>query len=150
MNREERDELRKRILRFTENCMNETDPEVLVKKLSELDALIEEYKKVLESEFETERGPPSGFKSDLKKFYSPNEIDISWAKTMVSILNHEGVLHFPSSRLVYQIDHKKKTLTLLNPEILLEVRSFISHLKTIAVFKEVNYSVEIGKPEGSS
>ena len=78
--------------------------------------------------------------------YVPNEDDIRWAKQMLTLVADKGILAFPATKLIYEVDHEAKTLTLLNPEIfgkpgIAGEASLLVHRRTIVTFREVGYSV---------
>ena len=128
-----REDIQDHIQELCQRIMTEEKPAILLALMEELNVLITLYRK--QPGQPEERGPP------LNRFYTPNEIDIEWAKTVLRIIKNDGIVQFPSSGLVYQINHDKKTLTLRNPEILMETGAFITHLKTVEVFKDVEYTV---------
>lgn len=76
--------------------------------------------------------------------YQPTDIDILWAKHMLKHVMDGGIMVFPSTGLVYKIEHKRKCLTLQNPEALLNPDSFITHHRTVQTFKAIGYTVEEG------
>lgn len=77
--------------------------------------------------------------------YLPRPDDIIWAVRMLSMVQDGGLLTFPTTRLVYQVDHAVKTITLLDPFLLYddadgEYASTV-HRRTTRVFREVGYQV---------
>lgn len=79
--------------------------------------------------------------------YVPRPDDILWAIQMLTLVAHEGILSFPTTKLIYRVNHKEKILTLLNPEILGDEDegeySTVVHRRTIATFREVGYFVGV-------
>ncbi|MBO0887462.1 hypothetical protein J2P12_00015 [Candidatus Bathyarchaeota archaeon] len=74
-------------------------------------------------------------------YYQPTQTDIDWARSMMTMLSDGGTLAYPATRLIYRIDHKKKTLTLANPDQLFHFPSFVIHYQTIDVFHQIGYTV---------
>jgi hypothetical protein len=74
--------------------------------------------------------------------YVPRPTDIYWAKSMMAMIKDNGILAYPATKVIYTVDHRNKTLTLRNPEQLLEFPSFVIHQQTQAVFQEIGYTVE--------
>lgn len=52
--------------------------------------------------------------------WKPSLYDIHWLAERVHLLTEGGILIYPNARLMYRISHKRKTLSLLNPQILSE------------------------------
>jgi len=73
--------------------------------------------------------------------YKPTEVDLAWARNVLAIVKDGGALAYPSTKVIYNLDHKNKKLTLQNPEQLEEFPSFVIHQQTIEVFKVLGYSV---------
>lgn len=77
--------------------------------------------------------------------YLPRPDDIIWAIRMLSLVNDGGLMTFPTTRLVYQVDHAAKTLILLDPFVLYDETdsqyTASVHRRTIRVFREVGYQV---------
>lgn len=74
--------------------------------------------------------------------FTPREIDIEWAKQMVALINDGGVLTYPSTRLVYRLYHKRKTMVLMNPDELINVDALIVHLRTVETWAVIGWTVE--------
>jgi hypothetical protein len=74
--------------------------------------------------------------------FKPREVDIKWARNMMEIIQHKGILVYPDTRLIYMVDHKLKKLVLQNTEELLDAWSNQVHERTKLVFKEIGYAVE--------
>jgi len=78
-----------------------------------------------------------------KPLYTPTQVDIDWAKSMMALVAQDGILAFPSAQLIYDVDHEHKTLTLQNPERLAtHFDSFVTHNQTVVVFKIIGYEVK--------
>lgn len=52
--------------------------------------------------------------------WKPSQYDIYWLDGMIAALHEGGILMYPQARLIYRVSHKRKTLTLLNPQMLQE------------------------------
>lgn len=64
----------------------------------------------------------------------------AWARMIVGLVNHCGVIHMPSSGVVYMVDHERKELTLLTcPPWYLD--SQFERLNTL-VFQSVGYTLK--------
>jgi hypothetical protein len=72
--------------------------------------------------------------------YTPTPTDIAWAEGVMNQIAEGGVFAFPSTKVIYAVSHKNKTLTLQNPEQLQSFPSFVIHYQTIDVFKEIGYT----------
>lgn len=86
--------------------------------------------------------------SDHRVPYCLRHFDgVIWAVRMLSMIKHQGILAFPTTRLVYQVDHVAKTLTLLDPFLLYDDTdggyAAVVHRRTIRVFREVGYQVMV-------
>ena len=128
--------LKRKILELARRLTIETDVDKMLEFSIELTRLVDEYK------VKPENGEREMLISDISEFYEPNEGDINWAKMMLSIIKGDGIMAFPGSRLIYQVVHPEKKILLLNPQILLmDSVAFVTHVKTVAVFKKVGYSV---------
>lgn len=77
--------------------------------------------------------------------YIPRPEDIIWAMRIISLIRDGGTLAFPTTRLMYLVDHKARTLTLQNPWVLYdETDHFYNatvHRRAIATFLEIEYQV---------
>lgn len=73
--------------------------------------------------------------------YTPRDVDIAWARRMMRLIRDGGILSYPSTGLVYRVDHAAKTLTLLNPDMLMHFESFVVHEQTKTVFDLIGYEV---------
>lgn len=73
--------------------------------------------------------------------YKPQLQDIVWANYVLSIIKHNGILGYPDSQLTYRVNLNRRTLTLLNPEVLSDESAQIIHERTKIVFKTVGYRV---------
>lgn len=105
-----RDQLLNRIGVVCGEATRETDRVKLLGLFRELDALIRQYR----GENASDRAPPSEYEADAD-LYSPTEEDIAWARRLTNMARHLGVAVFPDAKLVYEVDHHQRTLTLLNP-----------------------------------
>lgn len=75
--------------------------------------------------------------------YTPNAVDLKWCRHIVNFIRDGGTLAFPSTRLIYTMDHQNKTITLTNPEELADPESKETHERTRIVFREgAGYKVE--------
>ena len=74
-----------------------------------------------------------------ERYYTPDDVDLSWAANTLNMLGPDGVIVMPGPGLAYQVDKEEKTLTLrmavLTPE------GLETHMRTIEVFKELDYTV---------
>lgn len=75
--------------------------------------------------------------------YIPSDIDKLWLRNVLQITANGGVLAYPSTGLIYKINHKDKTLTLVNKEILEIEDSAVLHRRTIKVAEAIGYMVEV-------
>lgn len=74
--------------------------------------------------------------------FEPKEADIEWARFVLNVMSHGGILHFPNTGLTYIVDHNMKKLVLQNPLILVDPIAFEIHKRTEIVFCCVEYRVE--------
>jgi hypothetical protein len=72
--------------------------------------------------------------------YIPNEEDLQWARITLQMVREDGVISF-NGTLLYRVSHKNRTLTLLNPELLLDYKMLRVHMRTVTVFAFVSYRV---------
>lgn len=79
--------------------------------------------------------------------YTPTALDLAWARQMVHMLGEGGILAYPSTRVIYSVSHEHKTITLQNPDALLDFNSFVIHYQTIDVFDAIGYRVLPPKDE---
>ena len=73
--------------------------------------------------------------------YKPKQRDVEWAKFVLSAITEGAVLVMPSYNLYYRVRHKVKKMVLILGDPKSEV-----HLRTIAVFGKIGYSVSV-QPE---
>lgn len=66
--------------------------------------------------------------------YQPRTIDLEFARELVRITKNGGHWGAPTSGLVYRIDHDQKTLTLRNPERLVNEYAAEEHAANVATF----------------
>ncbi len=72
--------------------------------------------------------------------YEPTEVDITWAREMIDLINEGGTLAYPATELIYTLHHHEKLMVLQNPEIIVNrFDSFVIHLKTTAVFGSLGW-----------
>jgi hypothetical protein len=69
--------------------------------------------------------------------YRPTPTDLDWAETALDLMADGGVLVYPSSGLMYQFDHRARTITLVNPH----PRMRALHRRSCAVFGAFGYKV---------
>ena len=73
--------------------------------------------------------------------YQPDEDDIMWARRILNTVKDGGILVFPTTKLIYLINHREKTLLLENPHILADEFSASVHRRSIKVFRLIGYMV---------
>lgn len=73
--------------------------------------------------------------------YKPQLQDIVWANYVLSIIRHNGILGYPDTKLSYRVNLNRRTLTLLNPEVLSDDAAKITHDRTKVVFRAIGYRV---------
>lgn len=73
--------------------------------------------------------------------YKPQLQDIIWANYVLSIIKHNGILGYPDTQLTYRVNLNRRTLTLLNPEVLSDDVAKVTHDRTRIVFKVIGYRV---------
>jgi hypothetical protein len=74
--------------------------------------------------------------------YKPTLVDIIWAKHVISTMRDDGVLAYPSTRLIYRVDKTHCIIFLENIDQLKTRSSLECHDKTVVVFREIGYRVE--------
>lgn len=77
--------------------------------------------------------------------YKPKPEDIIWAEYVLSIIAHRGILGYPDTQLTYRVDKIRRVLRLLNPEVLSDTASLITHRRTRIVFAALGYRVLLAK-----
>lgn len=75
--------------------------------------------------------------------YEPDEMDIEWAKTVLNLIADGGILAYPSTQLIYRVDHLHQTVTLLNRQRLEDEDSAILHRRSIRVFERIGWTVHV-------
>jgi hypothetical protein len=73
--------------------------------------------------------------------YEPTDEDVKFARMLMDAIDDGGLWGFVSANLEYRVDHKKKTMTLQNPERLRIKYSKEGHTRTINVWKKIGYTV---------
>lgn len=73
--------------------------------------------------------------------YRPTMEDLEWARMLLRSVSQKGIIAFPDAGLIYQIDHTHLTLTLTNPNRLVNFEAATTHAKTVTVFGVFGYHV---------
>lgn len=73
--------------------------------------------------------------------YTPTDIDLKWAKNVLKLIKHNGLLCYPLTELVYLVDHNNHVLTLQTPQSLQNKGSEETHHRTKIVFAVIGYDV---------
>lgn len=77
--------------------------------------------------------------------YAPKPEDIVWALRIVAGTPDGNALPFPTTRLVYRINHRTRTITLQNPAVLFdETDGFYNahaHHRITETFKVIHFRV---------
>lgn len=71
--------------------------------------------------------------------YKPTMQDTEWALQFVRVMKDGGMWGFPATGLVYKIDKINKTLTLQNPELLINTQTRVLHERGRITFAEIGY-----------
>ena len=71
----------------------------------------------------------------------PQQSDIDWLASAVSLVRDGGVLGFPSSGLVYAVDRAGRKLKLTTPEVLVRRSSLETHQRTKCIAKLLDWEV---------
>lgn len=75
--------------------------------------------------------------------WRPSLGDILWLSQTVQMLKDGGILLFPTSRLMYRVDNRRQTLTLLNPQVLSEdEHSRETHARTKRLLPFLGYTMK--------
>ena len=76
-----------------------------------------------------------------RMMYQPQLRDLMWAYSTLRHIVNGGTLAFPSTKLVYTVDHEHRVLTLLNTSQLSQAESHDVHERSKAVFDLLKYEV---------
>lgn len=74
--------------------------------------------------------------------FEPTKEHIEWARDMIANIKQGGILHYPTSDLIYVLYHNQRKLVLLNPGQLLYADSLILHFRTVETFGRLGWTVE--------
>jgi hypothetical protein len=74
-------------------------------------------------------------------YYQPTEVDLRWASETLRVIQDGGAIVFPSTSIVYRVNHADRRLTLVNPEVLHDDDSLATHRRSVDVFAAVGYTV---------
>lgn len=77
--------------------------------------------------------------------YIPAQEDIRWAKAILKLVKHGGVLGLPTTKLIYLVNHQDRTLSLMSPDVLYDKEAGSinteMHRRMIVVFGKIGYLV---------
>lgn len=74
--------------------------------------------------------------------YEPSQQDIEWASRVLAAISNGGILVYPSTGLVYKVDHDRQVITLTNTDRLNYFESFVVHEQTKEVLAVIGWGVE--------
>jgi hypothetical protein len=80
--------------------------------------------------------------------FVPRPMDIAWANQMIELIKEGGTLIYPATDMIYEFHHSEKTLVLKNPSQLVYIDSLLIHLRTVATFEKVGWTVIQDEREG--
>lgn len=87
---------------------------------------------------------------DSKLAYEPRESDLDWARNLVAHMKDGGLWGAPATGLIYQFNHRARTITMVSPESLLDTsfQAFVMHEQTRIVFGKIGYTMIEPQGEG--
>lgn len=74
--------------------------------------------------------------------YVPKPVDKEWMRGMLAIIKDGGILAYPSTGLVYHVDHQDKSLMLVDESLsTASLDSYVVHQRTIAVLQAIGWKM---------
>lgn len=75
--------------------------------------------------------------------YKPTTVDLNWAENVVQFIRDGGALAYPSTGLIYTLDHTHRRLTLQNPERLADPNARECHDRGVVVFRGIGWEMTV-------